>query len=146
MNTYQMVRERVRLQNLQYWLTFAGASSILVLSLAIFQMGVVLPVLCLTAAGFSVYILRALIAAGKKGWVTAFGILVGGPFLLCLIPDESGIVVSALWFIPLVTFYFYCWLLRYCVTEWLSDLGDEKAFEHGEKNSKVFDGFADRFR
>jgi hypothetical protein len=109
-------------------------------------MGIALVAVCLIALGFSVYIIRALIHLEKKGWVITYSILMGIPFLFCLIPDESGLAVNALLFIPLALFYFYCWILRYSNTEWLGDLGDEKAFDLQQKQEKQFDGVWDRRR
>jgi hypothetical protein len=109
-------------------------------------MGIALVAVCLIALGFSVYIILALIHLEKKGWVITYSILIGIPFLFSLIPDESGLAVNALLFIPLALFYFYCWILRYSNTEWLGDLGDEKAFDLQQKQEKQFDGVWDRRR
>jgi hypothetical protein len=122
-------------------------SGALILTVAFFPMMAVILALCLFALGFSVYILRTLIQLGKKGWVITYAVMIGIPFLVCLIPDETGLAVSALWFVPLILFYFYCWLLRYGIKEWLSDLGDEKAFQVEEKQTGQFDGtWGDKFR
>jgi hypothetical protein len=146
MNQFQILRERQQLKNLQYWVTRAPMSGILLLGGAFFQMGIALVAVCLIALGFSVYIIRALIQLEKKGWVITYAILIGIPFLVCLIPDETGLAVNALLFIPLALFYFYCWILRYSITEWLSDLGDEKAFDLQGKQEKQFYGVRDRLR
>jgi hypothetical protein len=98
------------------------------------------------ALGFSAYILRALIQLGKKGWVITYAILIGIPFLVCLIPDESGLAVNALLFIPLAFFFFYCWIVHNSITEWLSDLGDEKAFNLQQKQEKQFDRVLNRLQ
>ncbi|MGA3287291.1 MAG: hypothetical protein ABSD46_07690 [Bacteroidota bacterium] len=144
MNQFQVQRERYKLRSLHYWLTFGGMSGILISSVALFQLALTLTGLSLMAAGFSVYILRSLIVLGKKGWVAAYAIIIGIPFLLAFILSESEILGIAIWFFPLVMFYFYCWLLRYSVTEWLSDLGDEKAFELGQKNEKQYQDILNR--
>jgi hypothetical protein len=147
MNLFLIHRERETLRDLHSWLTRASMSGVLIVAIVVFPMEIVIMSLCLFALGFSVYILRTLIQLGKKGWVLTYFILIGIPFLVCLIPDESGLAINALWFIPLVLFYFYCWLLRYGVKEWLSDLGDEKAFHLEEKQEGGFDGtWGDKFR
>lgn len=145
MNQFQIQSERLKLRNLHYWLTFGGISGILISIVALFQLVLTLIGLSLTATGFSVYILRTLIGLGKKGWVLTYAIIIGIPFLLALILSQSEIIGIAIWFFPLIMFYFYCWLLRYSVTEWLSDLGDEKAFESGQKNEKQFQDILDGF-
>jgi hypothetical protein len=146
MNQFQIMRERERLKNLQYWLTRAPMSGVLLFGGAFFQMGIALMAVCLIALGFSIYILRTLIQLGKKGWVVTYVLLIGVPFFVCLIPDESGLAVNALLFIPLALFFFYCLILRYSITEWLSDLGDEKAFDLQQKQEKQFDTVWDRLR
>lgn len=146
MNRFQIMREREQLRNLHYWLTRAPMSGVLVFGAFVLEMVIVIVGLCLLALGFSVYILRTLVRLGKKGWVITYAVMIGMPFLVCLIPDETGLAVNALWFIPLALFYFYCWLLRYSVSEWLSDLGDEKAFEVGQESEKQFGDMLDRFR
>jgi hypothetical protein len=146
MNQFQIQSERLKLRSLHYWLTFGGTSFILISSVALFELTITLTGLCLTAVGFSVYIIRSLIGLGKKGWVVAYTFLIGIPILLALILSESEIMGIAIWFFPLVMFYFYCWLLRYSVTDWLSDLGDEKAFELDQKEDKKYQDILDRLR
>jgi hypothetical protein len=143
MNQFQIQRERVQLKSLHYWTTRAAMSGGLLFSIVAFPMTIVLPALWLIAIGFSVYILRALYLLKKNGWIITYAILIGIPFLVCLVPDESGLAMNALWFIPLALFFFYCWLLRYSITEWLSDLGDESAFELDKKYEKNIQGFMD---
>ncbi len=146
MNQFQIMREHERLKSLQYWLTRAPMSGVLLLGGAFFSNGYC-PRGCLSVCVwlFSVppsdsYPVR------KKGWVITYTILIGVPFLVCLIPDESDLAVNALLFIPLALFFFYCWILRYSITEWLSDLGDEKAFDLQQKQEKQFDTVWDRLR
>lgn len=146
MNQFLIMRERVQLKNLHHWLTLAPMSGILVFGAFIMEMAIIIVGLCLLAVGFSVYIIWNLVKLRKKGWIITYAVMIGMPFLVCLIPDETGLAVNALWFIPLALFYFYCWLLRYSVSEWLSDLGDEKAFELGQKSEKQFGDLLNRFR
>ncbi|MGD0591489.1 MAG: hypothetical protein ABSA44_11955 [Bacteroidota bacterium] len=146
MSQFQIQSERLKLRNLHYWVTFGGSSGILISSVALFQLALTLTGLSVVAAGFSVYILRTLIGLGRKGWVVAYTIIVGIPFLLALVLSQSEVLGIAIWFFPLVMFYFYCWILRYSITEWLSDLGDEKAFELGEKNEKPYQDILKRFQ
>jgi hypothetical protein len=145
MNQFQIQSERIKLRSLHYWLGFSGMSGILIFSVILFQLAIALTALSLVAAGFSVYILRSLIELGKKGWVIAYAIVIGIPIFLALILSESDIIGIAIWFFPLVMFYIYCWLLRYSITDWLSDLGDEKAFELDEKDDKKYKNILDGF-
>jgi hypothetical protein len=143
MNQFQINREREQLKNLHYWATRAPMSGILIFGVAFFNLAIIITSLCIFSIGISVYIIRSLYHLGKNGWIAAYMVLIGIPFIVCLIPDESGMAVSALLFVPLVLFYFYCFILRYTISEWLSDLGDEKAFELGKTSETTLKGFTD---
>jgi hypothetical protein len=146
MNEFQIQRERDKLRNLHYWLTFSGMGGILICSVIFFPIGIVLPSLFLIAIGFSVYIIRSLNELEKKGWIVTYVIMIGIPSLLAAMSDGSGIMASAVWIIPLFIFYLYNWVLRYSITEWLSDLGDEEAFELGQIHEKKVMDVLGRFR
>src|SRR5437763_1278458 len=109
MNTFQIQSERLKLRNLHYWVTFGGSSGILISGVALFEWVLTLVGLSVVAIGFSVYILRSLFMLGKKGWVAAYAISIGIPVLMALLLSESETIGVAIWFFPLVMFYFYCW-------------------------------------
>ncbi len=145
LNQFQINRERAQLQDLRAWATRAPISGLLIFGPVFFGKTVlttlVLTILCLSAIGFSIYLLRSLIQLGKKGWVIAYAVVIGVPFLVLLMPDEADMAIYTLWFIPLVLFYVYCWVLRYAISEWLSDLGDEHAFIPEKKSDEHYEDF-----
>lgn len=146
LNQFLINREREQLKNLRMWATRAPLSGILIFAAVFFDMTEVLFTLCALAIGFSVYILQSLIRLGRKGWAIAYAIVIGLPFLLLLGSDVPDMMVYALWFVPLVIFYLYCWVLRFAISEWLSDLGDEQAFIPERKPDQHFEDFFDRFK
>ena len=141
LNPFLVNREREQLKNLRAWATRAPLSALFIFAGVYYDMVTILIAVLLIAVGISAYILRTLIRMGKKGWVITYAILIGTPFLLFLVPDDAGMAVYALLFIPLILFYAYCWILRYAISEWLSDLGDEQAFIPDKKPDQHFEDF-----
>jgi hypothetical protein len=141
-----MESERLKLRSLRHWLGLSGMSGVLIISAAVVQLANALIALCLIAIGFSFYILRSLIELKRKGWAIAYGITIGIPFVIALVLSGSETVGVAIWFFPLAMFYAYCWLLRYSIIDWLSDLGDVEAFELDNKDEKKYKDILDRFQ
>ena len=146
MNQFQIENERLTLRNLHYWVTLGGSSFIFLPGVRFFDFGLLLMGMGLIAVGFSVYILWSLFGLGKKGWIIAYAIIIGFSLLLALVLSDSEIIGTAIWLLPLVMFYFYCWILRYSITEWLSDVGDEKAFTFGQKDDNSYEDILNRFK
>ena len=141
LNPFLVNREREQLKNLRAWATRAPLSALLIFAGVYYDMITILIAVLLIAVGISAYILQTLIRLGKKGWVVTYAILIGTPFLLFLVPDDAGMAVYALLFIPLILFYAYCWILRYAISEWLSDLGDEQAFIPDKNPDQHYEDF-----
>jgi hypothetical protein len=146
MGQFQIERERLQLRNLHYWVTLGGLSFIFLPAVRIFSLEFLFIGIILIAAGFSVYILLSLLRLGKKGWIIAYAIIIGFSCLLALILSKSEIIGAGIWLLPLVMFYFYCWILRYSITDWLSDVGDEKAFRLDQKDENPYQNVLKRFK
>lgn len=69
------------------------------------------------------YMLFVLYKLGKKGWIIFFNILVILPLLVIVIFLHDLMFFAALVQIPLLLFYFYCFLLRFPVNEWTKEMG-----------------------
>jgi hypothetical protein len=145
MNQFEISNEHYKLEQLHYWLTYGIYSGVILFTAIFFPLVFALPVIGLVILGFSAYIIKSLVQLGRKGWIVGYAILISFPLLLAILLSDSEIIGSAVWFMPLCAFYFYCWILRQSVTEWLSDIGDEKAFElrdkHEEQVKKMMDNF-----
>ncbi len=146
MAQFKIERERLQLRNLHYWVTLGGMSFIFLPAVRIFSFELIVTGMILITAGFSVYILLSLYRLGRKGWILAYAIIIGFSILLAFILSDSEIIGAAIWLLPLALFYFYCWILRYSITEWLSDVGDENAFKLDQKNENPYQNVLNRFK
>ena len=146
MDQFQIQSERFKLNNLHYWITYSGLSCALIAIVALFSLDITLIGMIIVAVGFSVYIIQSLIRLEKKGWVIGYAIFIGIPSILALILSQSEIIGLSIWFFPLVMFYIYCWILRYTITEWLTDLKEEKAIDLDQKIEKPQQDILDRLK
>lgn len=97
-------------------LTYAGGLTILIATIA--------------AIIFSPYMLYALYLEKKYGWMTFFVILVLIPILV--------LFLSTLWellFLPLTLAYFYYFLLKFVVRDWIQERNARMAFQEQLRES-----------
>lgn len=110
-----------QMRRLHYWLSYNRYS------IFIYGGGFFLPVipilivLIVLAVVFAPYMLYVLYTNRKRGWIITFAIMVGIPVPFAFLSTSSIIIDTGLHFLPLLTFYFYCYLLRFSVGEWISD-------------------------
>lgn len=71
---------------------------------------------------FMPYMLYVLYKLNKKGWIIFFNILVFLPLLVIVVFLNDLLFFAALVQIPLLLFYFYCFLLRFPVNEWAKEM------------------------
>lgn len=71
---------------------------------------------------FMPYMLYVLYKLDKKGWIIFFNILVILPLLVIVVFLNDLLFFAALVQIPLLLFYFYCFLLRFPVNEWTKEM------------------------
>lgn len=95
---------------------------------------IILPVLIVLAVVFAPYMLLVLYRSGRRGWLVFFAAIVGVPTVLAFLPIDDIVVSTILHFLPLLTFYFYCFVLRYAVAEWVSDASPVSALFINEQN------------
>ncbi len=87
--------------------------------------GLLAGVLGVAAAAFTPVLVRDLWQLGRRGWLTAFVVWVGGAaFAGLAVP--IGIVAFGL---VLVAFYSYTWVLKLAVGEWLREAEEAAAWE-----------------
>ncbi|HUI31295.1 MAG TPA: hypothetical protein VLX91_13885 [Candidatus Acidoferrales bacterium] len=82
---------------------------------------IVAVVLAMLAILFAPYVLFVLYKNGKRGWLLSFAIIAGIPIALTFVPTQSSLIHVFLLYQPLLAFYFYCFVLRYSVADWISD-------------------------
>jgi len=79
----------------------------------------------IAAIFFTPYMLFALYKSNRWGWIVAFLILVILPFIITFIIGLVSGYLLALTLIPFGLFYFYCFMLRIVVGDWI-DVPPEK--------------------
>lgn len=98
-----------------------------------FQFGNTIAIIA--AALFITYILYVLIKEKRFGWLTAFFIMVVLPVIITyLISRGSSFSVMAIILIPFSLFYFYCFLLRYALDDWVEEYEGKIELEEQKEN------------
>ncbi|MBK7498681.1 MAG: hypothetical protein IPI19_06155 [Ignavibacteriales bacterium] len=82
-----------------------------------------LAIILITTAAilFSPYILYVLIIEKKIGWIIFFFSMTIFPLVFIHIFFREALFYDALILIPLLLFYFYCYLIKFEVDKWLAD-------------------------
>lgn len=115
--------ERAALERLHRLLNYQVGSALLAGLIFLLPYGIVISGLYLLVALFTPVMLVLLYRARWFGWMAAFMVLVGGgwlaPRLLSLDPRMIQAVYSIGLFVP---FYFYCWILRWVVSEKVAEI------------------------
>ena len=106
------------LKRLNYWLKYELSSSALLLLSWLW--GITILLSTVAALVFTPFMLYILFQEKKFGWITFFIIIVILPAITVLIFFLHSNYFMFLILIPLVLFYFYCFLLRYTVDDWLT--------------------------
>lgn len=110
-----------KLRRLYYWLSYHRFTGILYGGLFFIPWLIILGALIAIALVFTPFMLFVLYKEGKRGWLIFFFILVGVPAAMTFISTGSLLFDRILDFVPFLTYFFYCYLLRLSVREWISD-------------------------
>ena len=110
------------MRRLHHTLTYAGSSAALFVGYPIIGYFIVLNILIVTAIVYTPYLIKTLIALKKWRWVIAFGIMVIVPMLLVYTISYQSIFRSVFAFTPLLMFYIFCWVLRFCIPDWIEKI------------------------
>jgi hypothetical protein len=106
------------LKRLNYWLKYELSSSVLLLLSWLWGLAIFLAtVAALIFTPFMIYILYK---ERKFGWLIFFFILVILPLIIITAFFLHSSYFMVMIYIPIVLFYFYCFLLRYTIEDWLS--------------------------
>lgn len=129
-----------QLNRLYYWLSYHRFSIVLYGALYCLPWLLVFLAVVILALVFAPYMLYVLYKNGKRGWLVTFAAVVGVPIVLAFIPTGSRFFGIFLDFMPLLAFYFYCYLLRFSVGEWISDASQaaEEWVTEEEKQDESF--------
>jgi hypothetical protein len=92
-----------------------------VLGLHISPIGLAIILITTAAILFSPYILYVLIIEKKIGWIITFFSITIFSLIFIYVFFREALFYDALILIPLLLFYFYCYLIKFEVDKWLSD-------------------------
>ena len=81
----------------------------------------ILIIIAVAAVLFTPYIFFVLIKENKFGWITTFFAMIIFPLLLAYLFFRDALFFEALILLPLLSFYIYCYLIKFEVDKWLSD-------------------------
>lgn len=107
------------MKKLYYFLNFELSTSTLLLFASLGPLFIV--IMMLTSLLFAPYMLYVLYKDEKYGWIITFSMFVVIPTLLNFSQINSMMFKSSLNYIVLGMFYFYCFLLRFSVKDWLEE-------------------------
>ncbi len=84
---------------------------------------------------FTPYIFYVLIKERKFGWIIIFFLMIIIPFLFVHILFIDALFHDAIIMIPLASFYFYCYLIKYEVDRWLCEYHSHQELLQQKKES-----------
>ena len=94
-----------------------------------------LTIAIIVATLFTTYILYVLIKEKRFGWLITFFIMVVLPLIIIyLVSRGSSFSVMAIILIPFSLFYFYCFLLRYALDDWIEECEGKIELEEEKEN------------
>jgi len=100
-----------------------------------------LAIILITTAAilFSPYILYVLFLEKKIGWIITFFSMTLFPLLFINIFFRTALFYDALILIPLLLFYFYCYLIKFEVDKWLADYSwhQERLQQKKERENRI---------
>lgn len=97
---------------------------------------IALAVIPAAAILFTPYIFYVLIKEKRFGWIVIFFAMIIIPLLLAHILFRGEFVYEGLMLIPLASFYFYCYLIKFEVDKWLNEYYSYQELLHQKKESE----------
>ncbi len=125
-----------RLRRLHYWLSYNRYTILIYGGGFYLSAGILMALLIPLAIIFAPYVLYVLFRNHKYGWLVFFAVLVGIPTGLAFLSTGNFVLDTGLHFLPLLTFYLYCFLLRLAVDDWISDVSVVDQLWTDEKNKQ----------
>lgn len=120
---------------LQKYLNYEVSSSILYF--LSFQVFVFIFIASAAALAFTPFMLYVLFSEKKKGWIILFIVIVIVPIIFLLILSVMVEFSKPLLFITLGLFYFYCFLLRFEVNDWVREASAKNQYLIDKKKREL---------
>jgi len=128
------------LLKLQRYLNYELSSS--VLFIFSFFNGIFIFLLSIAAVVFTPFMLYVLIKEKRREWIISFGIIVFIPACIMLVSSIFYTYVSLMLQILLGLFYLYCFVLRFEVNNWVSEIRAHNQYliekKRREEEAKVY--------
>lgn len=70
---------------------------------------------------FTPFLFYVLINEKRYGWITIFFFMVVLPYIIILLIFYDFVLLGAWLLLPIILFYFYCFILKYSIADWLKD-------------------------
>lgn len=77
---------------------------------------------------FTPYMIYVLIKEKKYGWIAIFFFMVVLPYPILYLILGDYILMPAWMLLPVIPFYFYCFIIKFSVDDWLSEYSAEQQF------------------
>lgn len=96
-------------------------------------------VIATAAILFTPYIFYVLIKENKYGWIITFFLITIIPLAMTYILFKNSIFIEALILIPLLSFYIYCYLIKFEVDKWIADYSwhQERLQQKKEREERI---------
>lgn len=82
---------------------------------------IAIPLIILAAVLFTPFIIYVLIKERRWGWLIAFFFIAILPFIISYLVSYGSISFEAMMLVPFIFYYFYCFLIRLSVNQWIKD-------------------------
>ena len=112
-----VIDKNYNVKRLRYWLSFKLSDFLLFLFSWFWHFALYL--LIGAAVIFTPFMLKILLSERRYGWIIFFLIIVIAPTSIIILLLKNSSYISVLEFVPLTSYYFYCFLLRIVITDWL---------------------------
>ena len=128
------INQHKDLTRLKKYLNYELSSS--TLFLLSFMVAVFIFLASAAAVIFTPFMLNVLYKENRKGWILFFVIIVIVPFTLFIILGLAVEFSRPLILITLGLFYFYCFLLRFEVNNWVKEINARNQYLYEKKKSE----------
>ena len=91
----------------------------------------------LAAILFTPYLLYVLIKERRYVWISTFTITVVIPYPILVLILGDYVLLKAWLLVPVILFYFYCFIIKYSVNDWLREYYAHQQLEEEKKESML---------
>ena len=137
--------EGYRLKRLQYYLNYGVSTS--ALFFLSFVAGIFFYLSIAAAVIFTPFMLYVLYTEKKRGWLITFLVMILFPLALAVFTGLSSEVGKMILIITLALFYFYCFLLRFTINDWVQDIDAKQRYQLEKiARDQEMKGFMEQFK